>query len=786
MAEFKNLSESGLQHHSVEHGRFPKSLFVIVVISFLMFVLTIGGSIFLWLSTPDVAWLKTTNPKETAMMRYRAEEGKRLGKPVQRKWQWVGYSHISDNLIRAVIINEDYNFFKFKGFDWEDMWQAFKTNLRNKRTVRGGSGITQQLAKNLFLEPTPSILRKIKEALITYKLERELSKVRILELYLNIIEWGPGIFGAQAAAQAYFKKPAAELSLLEAILLVSVMPNPNRFSPLDNSDHNLNRMRGDIALKLLRRGWINSVAYEQVLQELNNFQQYQNRFKPLELAAPIVVSTPTVSSKLLKPEYWVSKLSEPDKVIMTYEEIGYFNKQVLLMIEGNDIFGLPDFLTKKEVTEKIIEVARLSSTYLPTYYHNNNSGLDDRSPTEMPNEAETKFDRYNNPLTERYYKNLLEKLNLRSIPHEVKISYAMVIRRTDVLAWPVEELIMRNPFDYEFNEIQQSAIYLGTPVAVFHTSRDGRWVFIRTSYFDGWVKKNDIAWTTREEAIVYPGPQFLVVISPSVRTSSRIDLMLGTQVPIIRTTPNGYKIKIPTRGTNGELKLLDDFINPDGVREGFIPYTKRNVITQAFKLLGATYSWGGSKSGWDCSLFIRDVFSVFGIKLPRNSWWQANVSKEIDTFGEETPAREKLDRINLWDPGVSLLRLPGHIMLYLGEDGGKPYAIHAIWGVKDKQSITIKVNKVAVTDLNLGQGGEKGSLLERITDVRGVYLDHADLKGILKSFLKWSTSPPIRLFMVLLAFAFIIILILGLAFIVLLMRLIEERKKQRPKTELPT
>ena len=165
------------------------------------------------------------------------------------------------------------------------------------------------------------------------------------------------------------------------------------------------------------------------------------------------------------------------------------------------------------------------------------------------------------------------------------------------------------------------------------------------------------------------------------------------------------------------------FLPSEGVREGFLPYTKRNVIAQAFKLLGGPYSWGGKEAGWDCSALTQDVFGIFGIKLPRNSSWQAQVGEEIAAFMRSTPTEYKLDTTHLWQPAVTFLRLPGHIMLYLGEDDGKPYAIHAIWGVPDKDGNIIKVNKVAVTDLDLGLGGWKGSLLERITDVRGVYLD---------------------------------------------------------------
>lgn len=222
-----------------------------------------------WWTTPDVAWLQESYPTETAMMRYREEQARREGRPVRRLWVWVPLSRISPYLIQAVLIAEDDKFFRHEGFDWESMRKALETNLRRRRIVFGGSTITQQLAKNLFLSPERSLVRKLREAAIAYKLERTLSKKRILELYLNVVEWGPGIYGAEAAARTYFHKPASELRLSEAIRLASVLPNPHRFSPLDDTRRRLLRKRRIIARRMLQRGWIDEPTYRAVLAELS-------------------------------------------------------------------------------------------------------------------------------------------------------------------------------------------------------------------------------------------------------------------------------------------------------------------------------------------------------------------------------------------------------------------------------------------------------------------------------------------------------------------------------------
>lgn len=240
-------------------------------------VLTVGGVVLLlvgtagaaiWWTTPDVSWLRQSNPTETAMMRYREEQLRRQGRPVRRRWVWVPLSRISPYLIQAVLIAEDDKFFQHEGFDWESMRKALETNLRRRRIVFGGSTITQQLAKNLFLSPERSLARKLREAAIAYQLEQALSKKRILELYMNVVEWGPGVYGAEAAAQTYFHKSASELRISEAIRLASVLPNPHRFSPLDDTRRRLLRKRRIIARRMFQRGWIDGATYQAVLAEL--------------------------------------------------------------------------------------------------------------------------------------------------------------------------------------------------------------------------------------------------------------------------------------------------------------------------------------------------------------------------------------------------------------------------------------------------------------------------------------------------------------------------------------
>ena len=184
-----------------------------------------------WLTLPDVRPLRTQTPTSTAFMRMRADEAIRAGKSPAMTQRYVRYSRISPTLVRAVLVAEDAAFFEHEGIDYDELRASVETNLERGQMVRGASTITQQLAKNLYLSPSRNPYRKLKELMITRRLEAELSKTRILELYLNLIEWGDGIWGIEAASQRYFGVPASGLSAEQAALLAGAIINPRVYSP---------------------------------------------------------------------------------------------------------------------------------------------------------------------------------------------------------------------------------------------------------------------------------------------------------------------------------------------------------------------------------------------------------------------------------------------------------------------------------------------------------------------------------------------------------------------------
>ncbi len=206
-----------------------------------------------FLVMPDVAGLKKKNPGKTAFMKYREKEWAQKGRKRRIVQVWVPLSRISPYLQKAVLIAEDDKFWKHEGFDFESIQKAIEKDLEAGKFKLGASTISQQLAKNLYLSPAKNPVRKIAEAVITWRMEKVLSKRRILELYLNVVEWGEGIYGAEAASRHYFGKPASELTAQEAARLAAVLPNPRRYNPAGEQRYVVNRSRIIYNIMLRRR-----------------------------------------------------------------------------------------------------------------------------------------------------------------------------------------------------------------------------------------------------------------------------------------------------------------------------------------------------------------------------------------------------------------------------------------------------------------------------------------------------------------------------------------------------
>ncbi len=211
----------------------------------------------IWYRLPGVEFLKRQNPKETALMRERGNE---------RVQHWVPLDEVSERLVDAVLMAEDAGFFGHEGFDFYEMRRAFERNWEEGRTVRGASTITQQVAKNLFLSTRRSYGRKLEEALLAHRLEKALSKKRILEIYLNVIEWGDGIYGVEAASRDVFGKSADALDAAEGALLAAMIASPLRLQPCERPKSV--RTRQERILRWMKNaGRLSDSEYEAALAE---------------------------------------------------------------------------------------------------------------------------------------------------------------------------------------------------------------------------------------------------------------------------------------------------------------------------------------------------------------------------------------------------------------------------------------------------------------------------------------------------------------------------------------
>jgi len=216
------------------HRPMAKSTFRSIALALLVLIVLppAGLALYWWLTFPDVQRLATVNPETTALIEVQLAEARQKDPDAEPHRVWVPLSEIAPALQHAVIISEDASFYFHEGFDWEGIKDAAWHDLAEGKLQRGGSTLTQQLAKNLYLSSHKTLLRKANEALITYALERFLTKKRILELYLNVVELGKGVYGAEAAARHHFGKHAVDLSPEEAALLAAILPSPRTYDPL--------------------------------------------------------------------------------------------------------------------------------------------------------------------------------------------------------------------------------------------------------------------------------------------------------------------------------------------------------------------------------------------------------------------------------------------------------------------------------------------------------------------------------------------------------------------------
>lgn len=229
--------------------KIPRYVYYTILALSLIVAVDVGRYFFI----PDIKVLARNTPSKTAFMKHTEKRWERTGKRKKITWKSVPLSRISRYAVAAVVIAEDDKFWDHEGFDLVAMRKALGHDIIEGRMKFGGSTITQQLSKNLYLSPSKNPLRKLKEVVLAWRIERALSKRRILEIYLNVIEWGDGVYGIEAASRRYYGKTSSRLSPMEAAMLASVIPSPRRYDPT-NPGRYLKRRSGQIYYTMKKRG----------------------------------------------------------------------------------------------------------------------------------------------------------------------------------------------------------------------------------------------------------------------------------------------------------------------------------------------------------------------------------------------------------------------------------------------------------------------------------------------------------------------------------------------------
>ncbi|WP_199919734.1 SH3 domain-containing protein [Thermodesulfobium acidiphilum] len=381
-------------------------------------------------------------------------------------------------------------------------------------------------------------------------------------------------------------------------------------------------------------------------------------------------------------ELYMSGLS--NNLLMSQEEINNFNKKI------NNTVSLSSFkstLSKEELEKLIFQNNYYFPLYIDSIYYEHQN-----------------FDN----------KIVVKDQNI--------IKYAITLKRVNIRTFPTLERASYSPNDSRFDQFQETTFEINEPVLVITEDKSGKWAFIQGRDYNGWTLKKDIAFFhNKEEFIKYIKSlksNFITTISSKSRlmfdTGEFQDINMGTKFIIKEKEPiNGFlRVIVPIKDSFGMIKFTTGSISTSDVVYKFLPYTRKNVIIQAFKMLNEPYGWGGENGFHDCSSFIQDIFKTFGFTFPRNADAQEMLPGTRFSF-KNLDYDERLQLIKNLKP-ISLLFMKDHVMLYLGFIDNSPYVINDITAYY-QNGILVRDYKVAVTDIINARRSDSKSFLESLT-----------------------------------------------------------------------
>jgi len=392
-------------------------------------------------------------------------------------------------------------------------------------------------------------------------------------------------------------------------------------------------------------------------------------------------------------EFWIDNIEYPNKIIMNDKEIKYFNNNTAYHKKTLNYFqNIPKAYLSSWIKKKILK-SHENIKKRASYFSDGSK------------------------ISHEFYKEIKSEMNLNNFYQKNRPTrYALTVNYTNQKIIPTEMLLLKKSSQIHFDRNQNSALDIATPIAILHSSKDGFWHYGIGPTSSGWVRDRDIAFGEREEILNYLESKNFIVTTSS-KTALMIQgkyhdyLRMGVRLPFMMNIDDMTLVMIPTRKENGELLFSNASIKTTHIHKGYLPYTPKTILTQAFKFLNAPYGWGGMYGEQDCSKFLQEIYATVGVKLPRNSVSQSNVGKEKMELSEvsETSKREFLNNFSMI--GGTILHLKGHIVLYLGEYKGEPYIIHTVWGESSKH---FALGRTAVTSLNFNNYLKK---IDRITNI---------------------------------------------------------------------
>lgn len=434
-------------------------------------------------------------------------------------------------------------------------------------------------------------------------------------------------------------------------------------------------------------------------------------------------NVPKINEQMMKADFWINNAEDSDKIIMDDKAIEKYNKE----IEKNapeivDLEKYDESFKKDELTKLILNISSPAST--PRYTADGKQ------------------------VTEDYYNKLKENLNLNALEEVNKVKYGITVRRTVMRTYPTYDAIFKEGDNYEFDRFMETAVYPLEPLVILSHSKDNKWFFAQMYNYLAWIPAEDVALTTKDELFNYintknflvtTGKRVFTVNNPLNQRISELKFDMGVKIPLASQdeigdevygqNPTGnYVVKLPTRDNNGKMVLdLALISKSEDVSVGYISYTKRNILNQAFKLLGERYGWGGMFNGRDCSAFIMDIYRTMGLKLSRNTGEQAEIAMAKDyNMPEEMKLDEREKLFDSMNTGAALY-MPGHAMLYLGKYNGEHYMIHDFSGFYNKDENGkykyYRSRQIMVTPVTIVSSEDGTTYLEEMTIGKEFILD---------------------------------------------------------------